>query len=199
MEPQSDPSTHELTLIRKSQSGDQDAFRRLMEKYQDYIFDLCFRVLANAQDAEDAAQETFLQFYRNLSRYKTEFKLSNWLYTIALNLCRKKLRRKKIVRFFSLDHSRPGWDEDTPQDFPDPGPSVEEQVDRKRSVALAQQLVGFLPDSLKYPFILRHFKGLAYDEIAQILGISLAKVKVRIYRAKIRLWDKYKSSLNTRP
>jgi len=170
--------------IQAALGGDQDAFRRLVEKYQGYLFNLCWRVTQNRQDASDLTQETFLKFYTHLKDYHPGQKLSNWLYTIALNECRKQLRRRKIVQFFSLT------DEDRVETEA-PGLGADQKEAQDQSQRLLGKLVADLPESLRTPFVLRYFEELNDEAIAQVTGLSLSNVRVRIHRARHYLWEKH--------
>jgi RNA polymerase sigma-70 factor (ECF subfamily) len=119
-----------------------------------------------------------------LKDYRPGQKLSNWLYTIALNECRKQLRRRRIVRFFSLG-------EGNPIEAESPGPGADRKVAQDRSRQLLEKLVADLPPSLRTPFVLRYFEELNDEEIAQVTGLSLSNVRVRIHRARHYLWEKH--------
>lgn len=184
----------DLIVIREVLQGHTEAFRQLVEKYQDFIYNLCYRTLGNKQEAEDVTQETFLKVYKRLADFKVDYKLSNWLYTIALNLCKNIMRKKKILRFFSLDHSYTtgdGEDEKT-LDIPSGEISIESELEGKETQKRLEKLINALPDSLKIPFILRYFQNVTDDEIAEIMGLSLDNVRVRVYRAKTQLWKEFK-------
>src|SRR5690348_14120385 len=132
--------------------GDQAAFRRLVEKYKTYIFDLCWRVTLNEQDAADLTQETFLKLFTHLKDYRPGKKLANWLYTIALNDCRKHLRRKKIVRFFSFSSEGADWD------MPAPGVSADLTAREGQVEKIFEKMLASLPDSLRGVFVLRYLE-----------------------------------------
>ncbi|MEK7872505.1 MAG: sigma-70 family RNA polymerase sigma factor [Chloroflexota bacterium] len=178
-------------LVAQAARGDPQSFRRLIEKYQDLIYDLCLRMLGNPQDAEDVAQETFLTLHRCLGGYRKGGKLSNWLYTVAINRCRSRLRKRRILRFFSLDSGAEDA-EDAPRLEP---PSLEAPLDaalaRAEAERWAQRLVDSLPDPLKAPFVLRHLKEMSYEEISDALELPVSNVKVRLHRAKLFLWKRF--------
>lgn len=166
----------ELELIRQAAGGRSEAFRRLVERNQAAVFHLSLRMLGDREEAEDVVQETFLRLYRHLPDYKAGHKLSNWLYTIALNLCRNKLRRRKVLRFFSLE----AWTGAEPAE-PEAA-QTRETFDR---------MVATLPESLREAFLLRYLHELPDEEIAGVLGLSVGNVRVRIHRAKARLWETF--------
>lgn len=182
----------DLILLREALEGRSEGFRQLVEKYQRGVFDLAARVLQDDAEAQDVTQETFLRLYQHLPRYKVGHKLSNWLYTIALNLCRNRLRHQKVVRFLSLDFVRPeGDDRDRVLEFPAGGLSVPGQLEEKEAEEIMDRLVKALPETLRMPFLLRYTRSLSDPEIAEILGLSINHVRVQISRAKQRLWDQF--------
>ncbi len=171
--------------IEAALGGDSDAFRWIVEKYHQYIFDLCWRVTLNEQDAADLTQETFLKLYTHLKDYKPGQKLSNWLYTIALNDSRKHLRRRKIIRFFSFS------EEGVLPEISAEGAESDQTVRQAQSQSLFNQLAAVLPDQFRPVFVLRYFEELSDEEIAQITGLSISNVRVRIHRARRYLWEKH--------
>ena len=176
---------HDLENIQGALNGDQGAFRGIVEKYHAYIFKLCWRMTQNRQDAADLTQETFLKLYTHLKDYKPGQKLSNWLYTIALNDCRKHLRRKKIVRFFSYSA------DDNPGELTSESLMADKGIQQAQSQDLLNRLVASLPESYRSVFILRYFDGLGEEEIAQVTGLTISNVRVRIHRARRYLWEKH--------
>ncbi len=182
-------------LIYECRHGRPESFRKLVEKYQDYIFDLCYRMTGSRQDAEDITQEAFVKFYNKMDEYNATHKLSNWLYTIALNDCRKKLRHDRIFKFFSVDHTG-GADADDPSiELVDKGLSAEDHLHQKENSLLAQKLVMSLPDPLRPSFLMRYLKEMEFEEIAQVTGLTVNNVKVKIHRAKEYLINKYGKDL----
>lgn len=175
--------------VQAALQGDHAAFRRLVEKYQSYIFNLCWRVTLHEQDAADLTQEAFLKLYRHLGDYKPGQKLSNWLYTIALNDCRKHLRRKKIVRFLSFSP------EGTELELPAPGPSADSQARGTQARDLMDRMVVSLPGPLREVFVLRYLEDLSDEEIVKITGLGLENVRVRVHRARKFLWERFGDSL----
>lgn len=188
-------------LVEEALAGRPEAFRKIVEKHQDGLYGLCLRMTGKREDAEDAVQEAFLAVFNRLPEYQPGHKLSNWLYTVALNRCRSLLRRRRILRFFSLDGGPNGngnGDGDgegllgrlqSLDDPPDAG------LEREGAEGLARRMIERLPDTLKAPFILRHLERMPYDDIARVLGLSLEAVKVRLHRAKLLLWKEFGAEL----
>ncbi|MBI4348709.1 MAG: sigma-70 family RNA polymerase sigma factor [Elusimicrobia bacterium] len=187
------PREHDedVRLVRAAQKGDADAFRRLIERHQDPVFDLCLRMLGNPQDAEDAAQDTFLAFFRHLRSYREDHKLSNWLYTIALNRCRRLLRKRKLLRLLSLDFSWGDENEPAALEAPSEEKLPEAGLEQAEAERWAAKVLASLPPTLREPFLLRHVKKMHYEEIAAAMKLSLANVKVRLHRAKLFLLKRF--------
>jgi RNA polymerase sigma-70 factor (ECF subfamily) len=185
----------DAALVDDARQEHPNAFRRIIDKHQNDIFDLCLRMTGSRQEAEDITQEAFLKLYEHLSRYKEGHKLSNWLYTIALNLCRSRLRKRKVLKFFSLDWPASPEGEERTREFPSEDPLIDAGLEREEAGRLAQEMVAHLPDTLKAPFVLRYLKGMRYGEIARVLGLSMATVKVRLHRAKLLLWKRFGKTL----
>ena len=171
-------------LIAAALTGDESAFQRLMEHYQDYIFGLCYRVCRNRADAQEASQECFFSFYRNLGRYRADGKLSNWLYTIALNKCRQLLRRRKLRQVLSLDLSFEGERPlDPPSAKADPG-DLAEQAQLRAQLARA---AARLSQDAREIFALRYDLDLEIPEIVEVTGKSSEAVRVKLHRARAQV------------
>ncbi len=181
-QPCSEPEAVDMVLITRAQTGDVDAFNLLVERYQQRVYALCFRMLGET-DAEDAAQEVFLSAYRSIRRYRGDSFLS-WLLRIASNKCLDYLRARSRRQLVSLDHD----DADTaPLQLFDPAEGPEQQVlrsDLARSLALALQA---LPADYRLVVILCDIQGCSYEEIVAATGWPAGTVKSRLSRARARL------------
>lgn len=173
-------------LIARIQAGDQTAFRVLVDRYKAYVFDLGLRLLGNEADAEDAAQDAFLRVFRSIDAYRPGGKASNWIYTIALNVCRNALRKRRVLRMVSFGLLG-GPDPDAEIEFPDRAPTPEKIVEDREAERIFQGLVDALPATLREAFVLRYRFEKSDEEIAAILGASVNHVRVKISRAKDRL------------
>jgi RNA polymerase sigma-70 factor (ECF subfamily) len=168
-------------LIRRCQRGDELAIGALIRRYQNYVFRLCFLVMRSEQDAEDMTQETFIRAFRALPRFEVREGASfeAWLYRIAVNACRSRMRRK--------------WYQVLP--WPSPAPDVvaepEAQPDRlvikdeRRNEIL--QAIDSLGEKHRLVVILRYYAGLSNEEIAQTLSIPSGTVRSRLHTARQRL------------
>ena len=163
----------DLELMEKVQQGDMVSYNTLVNRYKDRLFNMLYRMLSSEDEAHDLLQETFLRVWQHKMSYDFRYAFSTWIYTIALNLARNELRRRKKFKFFDIF------------DFADKIPSKEE---KKESSPQLKELLEYeiqrLPEKYKTAFILRDVDSLSYEEIAQVLGIPLGTVKSRVNRAR---------------
>jgi len=167
----------EVTLLRASLDGETAAWGEVVTRYKDAVFGLCLGFLRNRADAEDIAQDAFVRAYLNLRRYNLEKKFSTWLFTIAANLCRNRLRYRRNHPVVEPPDSMPGGG--------DPAAAIARE-DRRAKVKAA---LSRLPYSYRAPLILRFYNDLSYRDIGDILGIPEGTVKTRIHRGKAMLKD----------
>ena len=169
------------TLIAQFQAGDLEAFNEIVSRYQGQLINFVGRLLSDRITAEDIVQETFLRVFRNKHRYKEIAKFSTWIYTIAGNLARTELRRRKIRNFFSI--SQRG---ETEKDYeiPDGSIDVERQVASRMGEEIIMKQITKLPIYFREVIILRDIQDLSYEEIAKILNVPLGTVKSRVNRGR---------------
>ncbi len=167
----------EKAWIAQALDGDDIAFSHLVEAFQRPVFSVCYRMLGNARDAEDAAQESFLRAYKNLYRYDPDRSFATWLLSITSHYCIDQLRKRRLVTF-SIDDDENWWQP------PDPGPSPEGLL---ASADRQDQIAGML-DTLKSQdraaVVLHYWHDYSYEEIAETLAITVSAVKSRLYRAR---------------
>jgi len=176
----------DLEAIRDVLAGDGEAFRRLVDKHAGSIFNLAYRMTGNAADAEDLAQEAFLQAYARLADFRAGARFHPWLYTIALNLCRSHLRRKSLPRWLPVPRG-PGEDRPLEAEISDRSPDPEQALLAREAEERLQDAIGALPSKYREVFVLRQGEELSYEEIAGVLGLPLGTVEVRLFRARRRL------------
>ena len=182
-----DPDARLLELCRQ---GDAYAFEALFRKYQTYVYNISLGMLGNGEDAADVTQETFLRLHRNLESFRGDSSFSTWLYRVAVNLCITELRRRRRSRFQFLDdlkHEEDGTLVDEPSVHPD---EAIQQAEERRVV---HKVLGMLPPDYRAIMVLRHFQQLAYEEIAEVLGLSLSQVKTRLFRARKMFKDRFEA------
>jgi RNA polymerase sigma-70 factor, ECF subfamily len=177
----------DLEAIRRVLSGQPDAYRVLVDKYGHSIYNLALRMTGNPSDAEDLAQDAFLQAFTRLRDFRVGSRFHPWLYTIALNLCRNHLRRKSLLRWLPLQGA--AREDDPPRDVnpPEPSSSPEERVLEQDAETRLQAAIQALPEKYREVFLLRQAHGLSYEEIMEVTGLPLGTVEVRLFRARKRL------------
>ncbi len=183
------PVVTDEQLIARFQQGDVQAFDTLVRRYKDQLLNFVYRFVGNRSDAEDIVQETFLRVYKNKHYYKEIAKFSTWVYTIAGNLAKTELRRRKRHKIFSVSNF---VNEERDYDIPDKEHSPERQVDGTIKEDIIQKAIEKLPPKFKEVIILRDVQGFAYEEISQILNIPLGTVKSRVNRGRLKLQDDLK-------
>jgi RNA polymerase sigma-70 factor (ECF subfamily) len=177
---------HEAALIARLRAGELAAFEELVEEFQPLVYALAVRILNNAEDAQDAAQETFLKVYRHFAHFRGEASLKTWICRIAINQARSTerwWRRRQRSETSSLDAAEP--DGQNPYAYlSSPGASPEaEALARERGRQIERALAGLKKD-YRIAVILRDIEGLSYEEIAYATNISLGTVKSRIARGR---------------
>lgn len=171
-----DAKEQDLRWVRQALAGDHEAFVQLIELYQRSVYNLCYRMLGNAEDAEDAAQETFLRAFHSLRKYDLERPFATWLLSIAAHYCIDQIRKQKMI-VFSLDDMP---DFELAHHDPLPEATVSLREDQHR----IQQLLRRLSETDRATIILYYWYDFSYEEIAQTLSLTVSAVKSRLHRAR---------------
>lgn len=161
--------------------GDEIAFAKIVETYQKPVFNLCFRMLGNARDAEDAAQEAFLRAFKYLNRYDPNKSFATWLLSITSHYCIDQLRKKKF-QGFSLDDDEKNWLEPP---APVPNPEISVSIGEKKEQI--QKLLNELSPKDRSAVIMRYWYDYSYQEIADTLSLTVSAVKSRLHRSRREL------------
>ena len=174
-------------LIQKISERDLTAFQKLVEHHKAFVYNTCYNFIGNHQQAEETAQDVFLQIYKSASAFRHQSKVSTWLYRIAVNRSLNVIRRNKRSRWIkSL----------TTEEIKEArGKEPDKLLEKKEMKALLKAAVDSLPEKQRTVFILNKYENLSAKEIGEILGISSNSVEVRIHRAKINLQKKLSSLL----
>jgi RNA polymerase sigma-70 factor (ECF subfamily) len=186
-------SREDAVMVSAFQAGNSAAFDKLVLKHKDRVFNLCYWFLGDYQETNDAAQETFIKVFRSLKKFRFESAFSTWLYRIAVNTCRNRLKssdyrqEKRMVRF-----DNPGVSEGTRPsvEIGDESRSPMVELERKERRMLIMRAIDSLPTEQKAVVALRDIEGLSYNEIANITGFNLGTVKSKLARARLDLRDK---------
>lgn len=183
--------TEEQVLVMRSQRGEQEAFRVLVERYQKLVYTLALRMVSNPADAEDVAQEAFLSAWKGLPRFRMDAKFSTWLYRLTVNAATDLLRRRqKEQTHQSLE------DEEQTIQVPDDAPGPEEQAQAAERRAVLQRAIDSLTENHRKILLLREVNGLDYQEIGEVLELTPGTVKSRLARARRELREKLLSAGN---
>jgi len=179
-------------LIERFQNGELYAFDLIVKRYKNQLLNFVYRFLGNAEEAEDLVQETFLRVYRNRKAYQKVAKFSTWIYTIAGNLAKTELRKRKRRKFFSI--SDLGYNEKD-YDISDEAYNPEKDVDGRMKEEIIHKEIDELSPKFREVILLRDVQQLSYEEISQIVNIPLGTVKSRVNRGRLKLQEKLKHIL----
>ncbi len=171
----------DYNLIKRVQNGDMVAFSEIVDKYKNRLMNTIVRMISSQQEAEDVVQETFLRVYQHRDSFDFRHCFSTWLYTIALNLARNELRKRKRFKFYDITDMQ-GHESEI---------SVEMKLPSNISKVL-ENAIDSLPEKYKTAFILRDIQEQSYEEVAKVMNIPLGTVKSRVNRARALLRDKLK-------
>ena len=178
-------------LILRCQEGghpDRTAFSELLRRYQSHVDKILYHLAPDWQDRADLAQEVWIRVYRNLKRLNEPAKFQGWLSRIATNLFYDELRkRKRVAHPISLDAPRRVDDGEMDWEIADEAPSPDDNLTTREFYDQLRAAIVDLPESFRTTIVLREIEGMAYEEIAQLTGVSLGTVKSRIARARIKL------------
>ena len=189
----------DIELVNLLKKGDQETFRLVVERYQRFILNACFKFVNNKETAEDLTQEVFLEVFRSIGLFRADSKLSTWIYRIAISKSLDYMKAQKRKKRFAALKSIFGEDDISEQipsseDY-NPGKQLENK-DRVKILSLALET---LPENQRIAFTLSKYDEISYKEIAEILGVSLSSVESLIHRAKAnlkkKLYDYYKKHL----
>lgn len=173
-------------------------FDDLMDQYFGKIFNVIYRLMGDYEEARDLTQDTFIQAYKALPYFRGESKVYTWLYRIAVNRCKNRLkqmqRRGELVTE-SLDQPLETEDGEIQREVADWSHSPEVVLERRELQRLVQQEIGRLPHDFKEVVVLRDLQGLTYKEISEVLHISIEAVKSRLFRARSLLRERLRPYL----
>ena len=181
-------SVDELLALYKQ--GDFDAFEQLVGQFEKMVYNLGVRLLGRPSEAQEILQETFLQVHKALPRFEGNGGLSSWIYTIALNQCRMRLRKNKGVVTEELDETILSYKTRAPEAqtglLPDPADVLVDKEMREQVEAAVQEL----PEPYRMVFVLRSMEGHSTEETARLLDLSVEAVKSRLHRSRLFLRGK---------
>jgi RNA polymerase sigma-70 factor (ECF subfamily) len=185
LEPLLETSFVEAEYVQQVLDGNEDAFTDIVEHFQSPVYNLCYRMLGTPQEAEDAAQESFIRAYRYIHRYDPKRPFATWLLSIAAHYCIDQQRKRHLL---SVD-----LDEIVEFGIPDDAPDPEKIITTGEQTELIQKHLAALPVKDRMVLILRYWYDFSEDEICDALEISKSAVKSRLHRARQHMAEEWNS------
>ena len=174
----------EADAIRLAQEGNAEAFEFLYRMHSRRVYALCLRMVSNTAEAEDLAQEAFLQLFRKIQTFRGESAFSTWLHRLAVNVVLMKLRKKSLPETSLEEVTEPDEESGGPKrDFGSPDPTLVGSIDRLN----LERAVDQLPPGYKQVFVLHDVQGYEHNEIAKMMDCSIGNSKSQLHKARLRL------------
>jgi RNA polymerase sigma-70 factor (ECF subfamily) len=180
---QIDSRKEDSKLIHDALNGNQFAYKQLMKKYHDAIFNLIYRIVHNKEQVEDLTQEAFVKAFASLKNFNEEYAFSTWLYKIATNSSIDYIRKKKLDTF-SIDKPIAMEESDYHFELPDTTYQPDKTIMQRQRTTLIDEAISQLPEKYRRVIILRHSEERDYAEIAKMLKLPIGTVKAHIFRAR---------------
>jgi RNA polymerase sigma-70 factor (ECF subfamily) len=180
--PVAEPAGDSAEFVGRLRAGDRRAFEELVRLQQHRVYGLALRMLGNAAEAQDVAQEVFLRAHRGLGAFRGDAKLSTWLYTIASRLC--------LNRLTGSQHRLAHHGDETLARLADARPGPDQALERGELEEALHRAIAELPEERRIVVILRDVEGLTYEEIAEVLALPVGTVRSRLHRARLDLKEK---------
>jgi len=184
------PEPDEAALIKRSQDGDLAAFDPLVLRHQQEVFAVAMRMLGDRDEAQDVAQDAFVRAFRAIGTFRGQSKLSTWLVSITMNLCRNRRRwwaRRRRVIAVSLDDPIETEEGTLAHEVADPSPSPASAAEHRERQQQLSEALQMLSEGERSIVVLRDLQGYSYEEMADMLGCRVGTVKSRLSRARLRL------------
>jgi RNA polymerase sigma-70 factor, ECF subfamily len=190
------PSEIDSRLVRAFQAGESSAFDRIVLRYQTAIFNLCYWVLGDYQEASDMAQVTFMKAYQSLHGFRFESTLSTWLHRIAVNNCKNRIKSSEYrakKRTLPIENPWHAEASGPSVEMEDGAPSPMAVLEQKERSRLIRKAIHSLGQEQREIITLRDIQGLSYEEITEVTGLNPGTVKSRLARARIELKERLRS------
>ena len=177
--------------IEELKQGSEQAFKRLVETYRNLVVNTCFGIVHNKDDAEDIAQEVFIEVYRSVHNFRADSKVSTWLYRIAVNRSLNFIRDNKKRKWFqSIDDSSENKINQVKEISASKSDTPEFEMENNQRAALLYQAIDSLPQNQKVAFTLSKYEELSYQEISDVMDLSVSSIESLLFRAKKNLQKK---------
>lgn len=182
---------NETEIIDKLKQGNEAAFRELVDNYRQMVVNTCFGLLHNADDAEDVAQDVFIEVFRSVENFRADSKISTWLYRIAVNRSLNFIRDNKKRRWFqSFDDVVESKKEMLNQLNHQSADNPESELENSQRAIILHEAIDSLPENQRVAFTLNKYEDLAYKEISEVMNLTVSSVESLIHRAKKNLQKK---------
>ena len=178
-----DSRAEDSTLIQRAVAGDDQAYKKLMLKYRDAIFNFIFKMVRDRQQVEDLTQEAFIKAFASLRNFNDEYAFSTWLYKIATNNSIDFIRKRKL-QMYSIDKPIESKDSDYSFELPDDTYEADRTLISGQRTKLLNEAIAKLPEKYRRVIRLRHVEEKSYEEIADELKLPIGTVKAHIFRAR---------------
>ena len=183
-------ASNDLDLVHASKNGDVSAFEQLVKRYDRRLLRISQTVTRNREDSEDAVQEALLKAFQNLAEFREDSQFSTWLIRITVNQSLMKLRKQRTQKEMSLDEDFDSAGDSLPLDVPDRAPNPEQLCWASELRDILVRTVEDLRPILRMVFVLRDVEGLSIEQTAQVLNISQAAVKARLWRVRLHIRER---------
>lgn len=180
----------DIDILAEVSAGDIDAYGKIVRRYQGRLYNFVLRFVRDRETAEDIVQEAFLRAFGKREAYRAIANFSTWLFTIAANLAKSELRRRKRWRMFSIHRDE---ESDTGMELPDESRRPDRMAETALTDVEIQNAIATLTDNYRQVILLRDVEGMSYYEIAQIVQSPVGTVKSRVNRARLKLQQKLKN------
>ena len=180
----------DIEVLAEVSAGDIDAYGKIVRRYQGRLYNFVFRFVGDKETAEDIVQEAFLRAFGKREEYRAIANFSTWLFTIAGNLAKSELRRRKRWRLFSIHRDE---ESDTGMELPDESRRPDRMAESSLTDVEIQNAIASLADNYRQVILLRDVEGLSYYEISQVVNCPVGTVKSRVNRARLKLQQKLKN------
>jgi RNA polymerase sigma-70 factor (ECF subfamily) len=184
-------SVSDRQLVRRLRDRDEQAFRELLAEHRDKVYNLTLRMLGNRAEAEDVAQEVFITVFKTIDSFREEAKLSTWLYRVAVNHCKNRI--KYLARRHDRDKDQLDESNEAAATSSSPAPPVprpDRAVEGAQMERVLQEAIGTLDEDHRVLVVLRDVEDLSIEEICEITGLPDGTVKSRLHRARLALRKK---------
>ncbi|MCW8128764.1 MAG: RNA polymerase sigma factor [Planctomycetota bacterium] len=181
-------------LMAELAAGNHEAFEELLRRYETQVITFCYAFMRNRDSSEDMAQETFLRVFRNAGRYQPVAKFTTWLYKIAANLCINELKKGQLRSSRSLDEPA-GSDPDGTriiERLANKADAPLNEAEKHEAQRLIDRAIAHLPDDQRTTLVMVEYHHMQYQEIAEILGVTVSAIKMRVKRARETLRETLK-------